>query len=56
MPMPIAELEAYLREAFPDAEIRVDDERCLRHRAAWLFSGIATGVRLRPLPFAPGRT
>lgn len=25
MPMPIAELEAYLREAFPDAEIRVDD-------------------------------
>lgn len=25
MPMPIAELEASLREAFPDAEIRVDD-------------------------------
>lgn len=25
MPMPIAELEAYLREAFPDADIRVDD-------------------------------
>ena len=25
MPMPIAELEASLREAFPDAEIHVDD-------------------------------
>lgn len=25
MPMPIAELEASLREAFPDADIRVDD-------------------------------
>ncbi len=25
MPMPIAELEASLRAAFPDAEIRVDD-------------------------------
>jgi stress-induced morphogen len=25
MPMPISELEASLREAFPDAEIHVDD-------------------------------
>lgn len=25
MPMPIAELEASLRAAFPDAEIRIDD-------------------------------
>jgi stress-induced morphogen len=25
MPMPIADLEASLREAFPDAEIHVDD-------------------------------
>lgn len=25
MPMPMAELEACLREAFPDAEIRVED-------------------------------
>jgi stress-induced morphogen len=25
MPMPISELEACLREAFPDAEIKVDD-------------------------------
>ena len=25
MPMPISELEASLREAFPDAEIRVED-------------------------------
>ena len=25
MPMPIAELESSLREAFPDAEIHVDD-------------------------------
>lgn len=25
MPMPLAQLEAYLREAFPDAEILVED-------------------------------
>ena len=25
MPMPLAELEACLREAFPDADIRIDD-------------------------------
>lgn len=25
MPMPLAQLEAYLREAFPDAEITVED-------------------------------
>ena len=25
MPMPIADLEASLREAFPDAEIKIDD-------------------------------
>lgn len=25
MPMPLAQLEAYLREAFPDAEIVVED-------------------------------
>lgn len=25
MPMPLADLEAHLREAFPDAEISIDD-------------------------------
>lgn len=25
MPMPLAQLEAHLREAFPDAEIAIDD-------------------------------
>ena len=25
MPMPIADLEAHLREAFPDADIQIDD-------------------------------
>ena len=25
MPMPIADLEAHLREAFPDADIHIDD-------------------------------
>lgn len=25
MPMPVADLEAHLREAFPDAEISIDD-------------------------------
>ena len=56
MPMPVAELEAHLREAFPDAAINIDDlagdgDHYKAHIVSVAFAGLSR-IRQHQLVYA----